>query len=248
MGHDVHSATLRYQRRGASRAAFHESCAAGSVAPASVGALRERPSDRSRAAARISAVVDGNTSRALLIAGFTILASLAMLVALAGCGASAASVNTAATATENATVAAQVDTLGRQSAESYSQQVQSKYDPGQRDATVTVTVGWTNDIHAADVAKEQERVKTICFVVQQALWTANLPLHQLTVTVLGPVTTGYTQQDNDAHGAARVTGPTAAKLNWASLAPDTAWNLYDEAYLRADYDPPVVAVPGDAWV
>lgn len=179
----------------------------------------------------------------LLCASLMLLAAFAASGALAGCGANSTPVNTAATSTAGVVIAQQIDVLTRQAVAAYSQQVQTAYDTATHDATVFVTVGWTDDIHAADVAKEQERVKTICFLVQQALWTHSLPLHQVLVTVLGPVTTGYTEQDNDAHGAARMTAPTEAKLSWVNLTPDVAWDRYDEVYLRSDYDPPVVARP-----
>jgi hypothetical protein len=160
------------------------------------------------------------------------LGPVVSLMLLVGC-ASSPSINTAQ-------VTQQIDTTTRQAAASYSQQVATTYDAGTRDATAEVTVGWTDDIHPAYIAKEQERVKAICFAVQQALWAKALPLHQVTVTVMGPVTTSYTEQVIDAHGAARLTSATAAKLNWASLTPDTAWSQYDEVYLRSDYYPPVV--------
>lgn len=179
----------------------------------------------------------------LLAAGLMLLAVFATPGALVGCGSASAPVNAAATATGGVVIGQRIDVLTRQAVAAYSQQVQTSYDAGKRDATIFVTVGWTDDIHATDVAKEQERVKTICFLVQQALWTESLPLHQVLVTVLGPVTTGYTQQENDAHGASRMTAPTAAGFRWANLTPDTAWNRYDEVYLRSDYDPPVVALP-----
>lgn len=173
--------------------------------------------------------------------GAAVLLLLAAVTLLAGCAsASVARVNTAATATANTVTARQLDALARQAAADYSQQVQTAFDAGQDTATAQVTVGWTNDIQISDVAKEQERVKSICFAIQQALWTNGLALRQVTVTVLGPVVTGYTEDDLDAHGAARLTAKTAAGFPWASLTPDTAWDRYDEVYLRSDYIPPVV--------
>ncbi|HEX6820112.1 MAG TPA: hypothetical protein VF120_17175 [Ktedonobacterales bacterium] len=180
----------------------------------------------------------------LLTACLASILALAIADVLVGCGSASTPVNTAATATAGVAIGQKIDQLTRQAVAGVTQQVQTSYDATQRDVRVQVTVGWTNDIQVADVATEQERVKTICFRVQQALWTNNsLPLHQALVTVLGPIATGYTEQIIDAHGVARMTSTAAASFTWANLTAGSAWNRYDEVYLRADYDPHVGGLP-----
>lgn len=180
---------------------------------------------------------------ARLSCGVLAVLLLASVAALAGCAPAGifAGNPTPTVTVDAAAVQQQLDALARQAAADFTSQVQTTYDASQRTAQVQVTVTWTDQITYTDIAKEQERDKTICFRVQQAIWNAgHLPVHQLIVTVLGPITTGYGEQYIDAHAAARLTSATAAGFTWATLTPDTAWARYDEAYLRSDYYPPVV--------
>jgi hypothetical protein len=88
----------------------------------------------------------------------------------------------------------------------------------------------------ADIAAAQERVKTICFEVEHALWTSGItPLSQVNVAVLGPVLDQYAFLTSQAYGSALLKAATAAHFNWSTLTPDQAWDKYDNTYLRADY-------------
>jgi hypothetical protein len=169
----------------------------------------------------------------------TALALLAAVAALVGCAPS--SPGAAATATADAAVARQrLDALARQAVAAFTTQVQTTYDASKRMVEVSATVGWTADIGIADIAKAQERAKTICFRLQQALWTSGVPLRQVSAIALGPVVNDYGEQIVDAHAAARLTASTAAGFAWGTLTSDTAWDRYDEAWLRASYQPHTV--------
>jgi hypothetical protein len=88
----------------------------------------------------------------------------------------------------------------------------------------------------ADIAAAQERVKTICFEVEQALWTSSTtPLSQVNVAVLGPVLDQYAFLTTQAYSSVLLKAATAAHFTWSTLTPDTAWAKYDSNYLRADY-------------
>jgi hypothetical protein len=184
-------------------------------------------------------------ARAATLLLLAALIAIGAAAGLAGCGAgSGAGANTAATATADAAIATatrqRLDALAPPAAADFTGQVQTTYDATQRTAQVEATVGWTADITGMDIAKEQERAKSICFQVQRAIWAAGVAVRQVTVIVLGPVSTGYGEQITEAHAAARLTAGTAAGFSWAALTPDAAWGRYDEVYLRSDYDPPVV--------
>ena len=166
-------------------------------------------------------------------AALSLLAAFAVSLSLAGCG------YVAANASLTPAQSQQFTTLARDAAAPDSSNVQTALgDNGA--VTVTVTVGWTPRIGIGDIAKEQERVKAICFREQQALWTSGLPLHSADVVVLGPVQDDYADMTLDAHAEARLSATTAASLAWASLTPDTAWSKYDSVWLRATYQPHVV--------
>ncbi len=104
-----------------------------------------------------------------------------------------------------------------------------------RSVRVMVTVAWTTDITAVDVAKEQARVKAICFQVQKAMWSSKLSPSDVLVLVMGPVADAYAQLRVDAHGSAELSQKIASALTWGTLNPDSAWARYDHAYLRPSY-------------
>lgn len=88
----------------------------------------------------------------------------------------------------------------------------------------------------ADISAAQERAKTICFEVEQALWTSGTkPLSQVNVAVVGPVLDQYANLTSQAYATVLLKTPTAVHFAWSTLTPDTAWDKYDDNYLRADY-------------
>ena len=167
-----------------------------------------------------------------LVLPLTTVAAFALSLTLAGCGYVAANTLTPAQSQ-------QLTTLARNAAVPDSSKVQTDLG-GHGTVKVTVTVGWTPQIGIGDIAKEQERVKAICFREQQAVWMSGLPLHSADVIVLGPVQDDYADMTIDAHAEAQLSSATAATLAWAALTPDSAWSKYDSVWLRATYQPHVV--------
>ena len=111
-------------------------------------------------------------------------------------------------------------------------------------SVVTVTVTLAGKVPAPQaIGATQERVKTICFQVQRALWTSSTPLTDVTVQVIGPIYDDYADLVSASYGAAVLKAPAAATLDWASLSPDAAWDVYG-VWLRPDYQPRVVGQYG----
>jgi hypothetical protein len=160
------------------------------------------------------------------------LGALLLLAMLAACG-----------PTNDQATQQRLAHLASQAAASYTNNVVTTYDGQKQTLSVTATVGWTSDITIADIAKSQERAKTLCFQVQRALWTSGVTLKEATVTVLGPVQDDYADMILDAHGVAELSAKTAAGFDWAALTPDSAWSRYDSVWLRATYQPHVVGSP-----
>lgn len=111
-------------------------------------------------------------------------------------------------------------------------------------SVVTVTVTLAGKVPAPQaIGATQERVKTMCFQVQRALWASSTPLTDVTVQVIGPIYDDYADLVSASYGAAVLKAPAAATLDWASLSPDAAWNVYG-VWLRPDYQPKVVGQYG----
>lgn len=111
-------------------------------------------------------------------------------------------------------------------------------------SVVTVTVTLKGKVPAPQaIGATQERVKTICFQVQRALWTSATPLTEVTVSVVGPIYDDYADLVSGSYGAAVLKAPAVARLDWASLSPDAAWEVYG-VWLRPDYQPKVVGQYG----
>ena len=113
-----------------------------------------------------------------------------------------------------------------------AQRIATTYDASARQATITLTIAAAPDVNAA-----QERVMTVCYDVQKALWTSNPSLSEVKVIVLGPLRDDYADIIEDAYGVADVLAPTAAKLSWNTLSPQSAWSHYDNTWMRASYLP-----------
>ena len=182
------------------------------------------------------------------------LAMLAALVVAAGCAAAPesggqAGAHPAATATPGlptATAGPPTPTptaqerlftsLAQQAIGDPSVSVQATYDAAARSVTVTTTLGGTVPNTPPDIAIAQERVKTVCFRAQEALWTSGTALSKVTVTVSGPILDQYAEAMTAAYGAAVMSTATAKRFTWSSLTPDAAWEKYDNVYLRPDYN------------
>ena len=133
---------------------------------------------------------------------------------------------------------AQLNVLVRQAAGSVPQQIQTIYHTA-GEVEVNLTLAGTVPTADADVSAMQERVKTLCFEAQQAVWASDItPLSQVTVTVLGPVVVLYGDIVTQAYGATVLKSATEKGFAWSALSPEGAWGKYDNAYLRPGYYDP----------
>lgn len=173
------------------------------------------------------------------------LVALAILVVGAGCasgagsgvGSGSSATATAAVPTATPTREQRITALARQAAGSDAHTVEATFGAGSADdgkVTVAVTVAGPVPATQEEINAAQERVKAISFRVEQALWTSGMPLNEVVVTVVGPIYDDYADLTTGAYGAVDLKAATAAKLAWASLNPDTAWNVY-QVWLRPAY-------------
>jgi hypothetical protein len=185
--------------------------------------------------------------RARLLLG-TVVASIALaaLVAMSGCalisGRSGMSSGTATTTavlptattgtpTPTPTAAEQrLDALVQPAIGPLAYNVSVRYDPASNSPFVTATVS-----PGPDVPTTQKLVKTVCFLAFKALWTSGEAFKDVSVAVLGPFQDDWGDHVLQAYGSADVTAQTAAKLRWASLTPETAWNAYTNVFLAPSY-------------
>ena len=126
--------------------------------------------------------------------------------------------------------------LARQAIGDLAIDVRATFDAGARSVTVATTLGGSVPNSPADIAAAQERVKAICFRAQQALWTSRTTLSSVTVTVSGPILDQYADAITGAYGAAVLSANSAKRVTWDTLAPDTAWDQYDNVFLRPDFN------------
>jgi hypothetical protein len=105
-----------------------------------------------------------------------------------------------------------------------------RFDQASSTATVTATVK-----QCSDIPTTQELVKTVAFRALKALWTSSEAFKDVSMGVLGPFQDDFGNHTLQAYGSADVTAQTAAKLNWASLSPDTAWSAYTNVFLAPSY-------------
>lgn len=126
--------------------------------------------------------------------------------------------------------------LERQALGKLVEDVQVTYDVGTRSVQVNTTVGGSVPNDDSTIAAAQEQVKTICFRAQAAMWNSGTSFSQVAITVAGPILDQYAQATNGAYGAAVLTAATVKRFTWNSLTPDTAWGMYDNVFLRPDYN------------
>lgn len=117
----------------------------------------------------------------------------------------------------------------------------ASYDAGTHDVAVVIMIvvpGVPNNPTDVDAAHEQ--AKTICLRAQHTLWTndltRSLALRQVSVTVVGPILAQYADLETAAYAAAVLSAPVESRFVWNALTPDAAWSLYDNVYLRPDFN------------
>ena len=173
---------------------------------------------------------------------------LAACVLASGCATSSTRAGSAATHDPSATFTpnpltptpttteARVNTLVRQAVGSDPLEIQTVYQMSASQVEVTLTLGGTVPTSDAAVSAMQERVKTLCFEAQRAVWASGPnPLSQVTVTVVGPIMDQYADLATQAYGAAVLKVATEQRFTWSALSPDGAWGAYDNTYLRPAY-------------
>jgi hypothetical protein len=158
----------------------------------------------------------------------------ALLLAFVGCSTSTstATKNSVPAATPTAVVIGPLAGVVGPATSPLAQHVVTEYDTGARQVEITLTIG-----AAPDVATAQARVMMLSFQVQKAVWASNPALHEVKVIVLGPIRDDYANIIDDAYGVSDVLAPTAAKLQWSALTPESAWSRYDSTWLRPSYKP-----------
>ena len=85
------------------------------------------------------------------------------------------------------------------------------------------------------VSVGQEKVKTLCFRIQKALWLSGISLKQVSVTIDGPTYGVYGDLTSGGYGGVLLRQPTATRLDWSALSPDSAWLDYNFMWLTYDY-------------
>ena len=156
----------------------------------------------------------------------------AFLLALTACSTSTAAKTSAPAATPTAVASGPLAGVVAPAARPLAQRIVTEYDTSAQQAQITLTVGAAPTVTAA-----QARVMALSFQVQRAVWASNPALHEVKVIVLGPIRDDYANIIDDAYGVSDVFAPTAAKLSWNALTPETAWNRYDSTWLRSSYKP-----------
>jgi hypothetical protein len=173
-------------------------------------------------------------SRARLSKAHLLTASLLLgaLFTFAGCASAPQSRGSAPTAAPTLVIEGPLGSVVGPVAGSLAQRISTSYDASAQQAKITLTIG-----AAPDVATAQARVMTLCFQVQKAVWASNPSLREVKVIVLGPIRDDYANIIEDAYGVSDMMAPTAAKLQWSALTPESAWSRYDNTWMRPTYSP-----------
>lgn len=171
--------------------------------------------------------------------------ALAISIALYGCTASSSPSSssgqrvsqsaTATRATSGPAAEGQLTILVRQASGHLLGNIHAVYQlPGEK-AAITGTVSNAVPRTPTEISAAQEKVKTLCFQIQRALWNGGIALQEVTVTILGPVFDDYFDQIISWYGTASLEAGTAARIDWRDLGVDAAWNQFQRTQLRVDY-------------
>jgi hypothetical protein len=169
---------------------------------------------------------------ALVLAAMTLVALLSALVGCAGAGKDATGqhVASAPPTTTQGKLALRV----RQAVGSAAQSVDLTYDQAKAAANITVTLVWS-PAWKVHFSQAQAVAKAACFKTEAALWTSNVSLSAVTVTVLGQALDDYGDIITGAYAAVTLTSAHANSVRWAASTPDAAWASYNESFLRPLY-------------
>jgi hypothetical protein len=167
-----------------------------------------------------------------------ILILILFAVALCGCNSPSSSKRTvlpSATAglpTVSVTVTSeqQLTALVQQAIAKDANLTSMTYDAGSQAVNVLATID-----QLPTVSVGQEKVKALCFRIQKTLWLSGIPLKQVSATIDGPTYGVYGDLTSGGYGGALLRQPTATRLDWSTLSPDTAWPDYNFMWLTYDY-------------
>ncbi len=205
--------------------------------------------DRYLPTGRVWLAPSGNARRARFVT--VMLIAFALCALLAGCAFSSAAQPATPTATPhtlacpgapaNADFQAQLyhvvcDALTPLA--SHISRMSTTYNAQKQRALVVVTFSDTLPQTKAQIAAAHERVKTVCFLAQRAIWTqhpSNVSLADVTVNTQGIMLDDYADTVIGGYGEATLTAATSAHFGWPTLTPDSAWSSYDAAQLTPDY-------------
>ena len=174
-----------------------------------------------------------------------IIAAL-VLALLAGCGAGAG-LGSMHTGTPTATAAPPTATVGTPTPTptALEQRLEALVQPAIAPLAFDMSVRFDSVTNAPfvratvnpgpTVPTTQELVKTVCFLALQALWTSGEKFNDVSVAVFGPFQDDFGNHVIQTYASAEVNAQTAAKLNWAQLTPETAWNDYTNVFLAPSY-------------
>ena len=115
-------------------------------------------------------------------------------------------------------------------------QLETAYDPQHKSATVTIVLGG-NAVPTTNTqtSAATELTKALCLMALQALWTAGVPLSQTVVIVEGPTLDEYANRVAQVYGSVNIDSSEAQRIDWANVAPDAAWNMYHQDFLRTSF-------------
>jgi hypothetical protein len=115
--------------------------------------------------------------------------------------------------------------------------IQVVYQQPAEKALTTGTVSNAVPRTPAEIRAAQEKVKTLCFQIQRALWNSGISLQEVRVTILGPMYDDYFDQIISWYGTASLEAGVADQVDWRNLAADAAWNQFQRTQLRIDFAP-----------
>lgn len=194
----------------------------------------------------------GNTWRARCATALPIaLVAFTLAALLAGCASSSVAHTATPTATSHMLVCPAAPATANAQAQldhvvceallplaGHIARVVTTYDAQKQSALVVVTFSDTLPQTKAQIAAAHERVKSVCFLAQRALWTtppAGVALSGATVNTQGVTLDDYADSVIGGYGEAMLTAATSAHFAWPTLTPDSAWSHYDQAMLTPDY-------------
>jgi hypothetical protein len=187
-----------------------------------------------------------SSARAVVVVALVVLGGLAACVTTNNAPHQGAS-KTVAGCPVAATTSTQ-DTLARQACNAIShlpqstqstqsvQAVHIAYDAPAASVTITVRLGGAVPLTDQQISAAQELTKTLSLREQQAMWGSGVTLKDVKVMVFGPTQDEYANIIAQPYGSAVLDAATAASFAWANLTADSAWDRYDNVYLRPTFD------------